>query len=122
MFCSECGKKISENSKFCKYCGASMKSMAEDDASVIKNYSLSDYTASKRKTSIESGSWIKCAAIVGVCILLISIFSNYHECDRCDKQYVGDAYFDCMDADYIMCEDCAKSYYMGLNYTQFRVQ
>ena len=23
MFCSSCGKKITENSKFCKYCGAS---------------------------------------------------------------------------------------------------
>lgn len=22
MFCSSCGKKITENSKFCKYCGA----------------------------------------------------------------------------------------------------
>lgn len=37
MFCSKCGNKLSENSKFCSQCGRKIESRLENDSQTINN-------------------------------------------------------------------------------------
>jgi hypothetical protein len=59
MFCSSCGKKITENSKFCKYCGASQTETEEKKKKIIKKKDYEtvwtcDYCKEEFKTKEES--------------------------------------------------------------------
>ena len=46
--------------------------------------------------------------------------ANSHVCDRCDKNFIGDSYYDSMGTYDIMCEDCARQYYSPFPYENFK--
>ena len=123
MFCVECKKIIKEGSKYCKYCGASQESIIEEPESVIRRFSMDDYKNQAKRRRI-SGKFvgifvgILCVFIVGV----LYVMSNYHECDWCDRQYVGAAYYDAWSQKDTLCEDCAKQYYSGFDYTRYPIR
>lgn len=110
-YCPGCGKEIQEDTKFCKYCGES--NVTEDNISNNTSYIRKKLTVQEKVLNIAFGA----AVIIG----LYLVITNYHECDRCDKKYVGAAYYDAFDYD-IYCEDCAKDYYRGIDYTRFKVK
>lgn len=110
-YCPSCGKEIQEDTKFCKYCGESND--AEDNISNNTSYTRKKLTVQEKVLNIAFG--------VAVIIGLFLVITNYHECDRCDKKYVGAAYYNAFDYD-IYCEDCAKDYYRGTDYTRFKVK
>ncbi len=61
--------------------------------------------------------------IIAVCLLLVSVLSlascgKKYTCVECDKQ-VGTIYVD-IDGDPSYCKDCAREYWMPLDYTQFK--
>jgi len=66
MFCSSCGKKITENSKFCKYCGASQIEINDKEKKNLKKEKYEtvwtcDYCGEEFKTKKESDSHeLKC--------------------------------------------------------------
>ncbi len=102
MFCYQCSKIIKDDSKFCQYCGAVQEV--------------------GKKGQLSKGTMV---SIVFVAVVLVSIFyglTNIHTCDWCDSTYLGSGYYDSWDPDEIMCEDCAKDYYRGMDYTRFKAQ
>lgn len=117
MFCFRCGKNVDEGVRFCKYCGQELhKSNVENnEQQKMQGNERTDESSGHGLTVIAMALLI---AIIGVGYAYV----NFHVCDRCDKKYVGDAYFDAWDSDFLMCEECAKAYYRGINYTQFKVQ
>lgn len=114
MFCSECSKIIKQGSKFCKYCGAVQQEAIFKDANEIVKKDVKTYEKNRGLGSFV----IAAACVVGIVLLL----SNIHKCDWCGKQYIGTSYYDAWDSEDTMCEDCAREYYMGIDYTRFRVK
>ena len=57
MYCSQCGKKIPENSKFCNECGARVIEAEEPQLSIVSNQSVDCSSnldnMSHRKTSVQ---------------------------------------------------------------------
>ena len=61
MFCSSCGKKITENSKFCKYCGASqtgtgLEEVGKTNEKDYKTVWTCDYCGKEFKIKADSDS------------------------------------------------------------------
>ena len=122
MFCYNCSKKIKDNTKFCQYCGARQpERLAESEADIrdVKHTKESKVAKEKDSSNFIMTGLIFVAGIV--IIALLYVLKNYHTCGWCDKAFVGTAYYDAMDSDVIICEDCARDYYWGLDYTRFRL-
>lgn len=122
MFCCNCGKEIKEDMKFCKYCGALQKNISiKTNEKIVKNEVESNVAHTKKKLSGKGKYMILVFLVLAVVGGIVTI-KNYHECNWCGEKYVGASYYDAWDNDITMCEDCAKQYYQGLNYTQFKIQ
>lgn len=121
MICSNCSREIKEGVKFCQYCGASQQS--ESDVSTISSFSLEDYPIEKSKQNSSGKSKTKIIIVASaIVVVMLLLFGNIHTCERCNNTYMGAMYYDSWNPDETMCEDCAKHYYMGLDYTRFKVQ
>lgn len=58
--------------------------------------------------------------ILGVCAL--TSCGQKYTCHSCDKT-VSTAYYDMKaDLDYVLCEDCAREYWMPFDYKTYRVK
>ena len=71
MYCTNCGKEIDKNSKFCQHCGQAIVSAESNnsiDTSIINNPNT-EISASKSKNK----KWL--FAMCGVIIVLIAIFA-----------------------------------------------
>lgn len=66
MFCSQCGKEISENSVFCQFCGAQVKDQKQEE--VIRVVEKSNDSTLKS----ETGPW-KNFAKVGLTLGIVAI-------------------------------------------------
>lgn len=66
MFCSQCGKEISENSVFCQFCGAQVKDQKQEE--VIQVVEKSNDSTLKS----ETGPW-KNFANVGLTLGIVAI-------------------------------------------------
>lgn len=86
MFCSNCGKEIKDNSKFCRYCGESIDSTGDEinnySEPIIENnynYSNEHYTSLKKKknkTPLLIGIVGIFIFVIAISVLAFSIFSN----------------------------------------------
>ena len=54
--------------------------------------------------------------------LSLTACGKKYTCSECGTK-TNKAYYDMSgDIDYVLCEDCARSYWMPLDYTQYRVK
>ena len=57
-----------------------------------------------------------------VMALSLTACGKKYTCSECGTK-TNKAYYDMSgDLDYVLCEDCARSYWMPLDYTQYRVK
>ncbi len=57
-----------------------------------------------------------------VMALSLAACGKKYTCSECGTK-TNKAYYDMSgDIDYVLCEDCARSYWMPLDYTQYRVK
>lgn len=63
-----------------------------------------------------------CLSILLVCAALLALLSGCGEkwvCDKCDKEFSGDAYYGMMGTE-TFCEDCARKYWMPIPYQNYK--
>ena len=68
MYCKKCFRKIDDDAKFCKYCGAEVKAEAKDDEETV-------FEATEKKNRSEDG-YATCAtisSIIGIVAIVLSI-------------------------------------------------
>lgn len=110
-FCIKCGKQLESDERFCSACGAPIaKSNVVRENSDLKNQSTSEKLENDND-QVKSGKvrWM----IVGLLVILLILFcgSSRNTCDWCGKAFFGSGYYDILDSDVTICEDCAKDYY-----------
>ena len=107
MFCKNCGKKISDDAKFCSYCGAEQNFVdcSSEDAYqssqkyVSKNEIISEHSISS-STSAEATQiakkkpkklivWISIVLILAIVVAMIVIFTTKKENDRQNAFIIG---------------------------------
>ena len=119
MICLNCNQSIKDGSFFCQYCGTRQQ---DSVISLTTEATKSNTEVAHHRGRRKKLGWLIIAAIVAILVIGIILINNYHVCDWCDKKYIGAAYYEAWDYEEIMCEDCAKNYYRGLNYKSYKVQ
>jgi hypothetical protein len=80
MFCSECGKTISETAKFCENCGASIGKAAPVQSPVVSSAKSTQEVAVRRQLALPTfgGSRLAAtAALVGCGVTLAGLFTPW---------------------------------------------
>lgn len=122
-FCTKCGAQNEGDAVFCIACGAALKKKEQRAAAVEQGQAAApaqEKAISPRKQSFPWTGLIAAAAAVAVLLAIASWNASAKECDRCGRTYHGSGYYDSMDTDIVMCEDCAREYYAPFNYKAFR--
>ena len=66
MYCTNCGKEISEESKYCKYCGAFVGDIKEKQEDFFENNTpTNENQQQKSETKTKSGSEINVCCLLG---------------------------------------------------------
>ncbi len=87
MLCSQCGKEVEDDSKFCRNCGSPVKSGFEKEKTISNSKSILNSEAHQKQPVIQpsvrkSYRWKWMTAIVVVCIIM-ALFFTY----RTHQQY-----------------------------------
>ena len=122
MFCSMCGKEIKDNVKFCKYCGTPQQIFSEMSEENHENNNSTEIEGVNKKSG--AGGVIAVVVIMAIIVTYVIVWfaNNSRICDRCGNNIMGIAYYDALDYEEIMCEDCAKEYYAPFPYTGYKVR
>lgn len=112
MFCSNCGKEIrAKRAEFCPFCGggiekdtSSAEKSAKEPARKTGRFNIS------RRTKVIM-------VLVAAALVAIAIIIGFHaaglgswKCDRCDKEWFGNAYRGKYEGS-VICADCAEDYW-----------
>ena len=128
MNCKNCGNELSQGQVFCPACG---EKVTIDEDSQRQNTSAAGSFAQSLKNDIgnsESINMVKAKvnsmdktkvkkygiiAIVAVAlIVIISVFANFHTCDRCGKHFFGKQFVVSGEYNnYKCCRSCYWEYY-----------
>lgn len=117
MYCGYCGSQLEESAKFCHKCGKKVEMEIECRTNSIKE------SRKENQTSVLIVTIITLAFTV--LIIIIAYMQNMPQtrvCDWCGKSSRGDFYYDPYDPDSIMCENCARQYFMGLPFEDYKVR
>ncbi len=66
--------------------------------------------------------WIIGALVIPIILVVAFVNANSHKCGWCGKTFLGTAYYEAGgNENTILCEDCAKKYYEGVDYSLYTV-
>ncbi len=113
MYCPKCWKENKETAKFCQYCGCKLNRT---------NLQTSLPNVDKEKDALRGGLFI--FGIIAVIVLIVGVLVARPplRCDYCGKTIWGHAYTEEYDNGTVMCEQCAKKYYMGFDYSAYQIR
>ena len=124
-FCTKCGAQNEEDAVFCTACGDGAEAKGTEscgsETKPNRRCLQQDGGISLRKRPFPLGRFHCCGLQQWLCFLP-SVFwvATAKECDRCGKTYHGSGYYDSLDTNTVMCEDCAREYYAPFDYKAFR--
>ena len=109
MFCSKCGTKIDDDSRFCNGCGTKVAQ--------VKN-NMKQENNNKKDRDLRGKKIVKKTVIVSVIILLIGcvgyrkVRDKYvFDCGACQRTTIGQPYYSKAYDSHIICEDCIQKYF-----------
>lgn len=119
-YCTKCGERLDDDAVFCMECGSKIQQKGKEItvklSDVGKNAGL-NYIEKKGK---KSKKFIFIGIVVVLIVSAIVMYLNTgYICDGCGKQKYGTAYFDMWEHNIYYCKECAKEYYVGLDYENF---
>ena len=71
MYCSQCGKEILDNSKFCSNCGCPIINQIEQPS--IEKETIQEVSIKKKKLTKKIKSWQLALVVIGIVLLLLLI-------------------------------------------------
>lgn len=116
MFCTKCGSKVEDGSRFCDTCGERVSSERIDNMDIIKKEIENKFGELMKRKKIP---W-KIIGVAAVAVLAAVILLNTHKCGWCNRVYVGAQYYDPLDQNELMCEECAKDYFQLIPYKNYK--
>ena len=116
--CIFCGTYSEEDEPFCVNCGADLqRKIVRTPKKESSRGDEKDINSNRESDFSKYVPWLTLASGV---ILVIMLIANSHECDRCHETFIGDSYYATFGTYDSMCEDCAKEYYRGINYKNYK--
>ena len=74
----------------------------------------------KEKGTQKMKKWIIILLTLIVVLSLVSCGKKW-ECADCGKTFTGKAYYD-LSTNYVLCEECARRYWMPLDYRNYQIK
>jgi hypothetical protein len=130
MYCPNCGKEVDDTADYCPNCYANLTylknnsghSFHSDPAgSQNHNHIQPDHKGKHNDSRNNIYIILGIAAIILAIIGIVFFNAGKHTwtCDHCGKTWYGTAYYD--DEDRILCADCAREYWMPMDYENYRI-
>ena len=108
MFCSKCGTKIDDDSRFCNGCGTeiALKSQSENK---VRHQEKGRKPKKDRRMNKIFISGISILLIILVCVFCVKAYS--FTCTKCQEKKIGQKYYSKIYSQRILCEQCIEKYY-----------
>ena len=107
MFCSKCGTKIDDDSRFCNGCGVEI--VLESQSENKECHQEKVEKCKKREKRIFT-PWIVILLMMLISTIVCVRVSSF-TCTKCQEKKIGQKYYSKIYSQRILCEKCIDEYY-----------